>query len=184
MTKAAKKMAADFANCLLQECHDTNKATSDCLSYIDSNFGWCQTTNKEHYACLGKIATNDPTESLFALLTHQLQSFGQLLCIHFKAVGHACFNWDFSWHLKNPNNNGAFYQLLPDMHDSLLQFALGIAPEIRKTEKAALDRQCEAKHKRIKLLRETKIISAQRECANTLTYIDMFGSSVCWKTVS
>ena len=129
------------------------------------------------------MATNDPAESQFAALTRQLQSFGRLLGIHAAAVGQSCFNGDLSCDLENPDNNGTFYQLSPDMHDSLLEFALRIAPEIRKAEKVALNRQREAKQRRIKLLREKKIVAAQREYTNALTYIDMFHSSACWKTV-
>ena len=183
-TSTVTKMAVELASCLREEFRDTKKATSDYLSCIDGEFSWGQTTDEEHHACIGKMATNDPAESPFALLTRQLQSFGRLLGIHAAAVGQARFNGDFSHDLKNPEDKGAFHQLLPDMHDSLLEFALSIAPEIRKAEKVALDRQREAKHRRIKLLREKKIIAAQKEYANALTYLDMYHSSACWKTVS
>ena len=106
------------------------------------------------------MATNDPTDSPFSALTHQLQSFGHLLGIHAVAVGQARFNGDFSRDLKNPDKDGTCHQLSPDMHTSLLEFALSIASEIRKAEKVKLNRQREAKQRRIQLLREKKIVAA------------------------
>ena len=106
--------------------------------------------------------------------------FGRLIGIHVAVVGQARFNGYFSCNTKNPNNDRTFYQLSPDMHDSLLKLALSIAPGIRKAEKVALNRRREAKQRRIKLLREKKIVAARREYANALTYIDIFHSSDCW----
>ena len=152
------------------------------MSCVDGEFSWGQTTDEEHQACIGKMATNDPAESPFAALTRQLQGFGRLLGIHASAVGHARFNKDFSRDLRNPQNDGAFHRLSPEMHDSLLEFALSIAPEVRQAERVALDRQREAKQRKQKLLRDKKIVVAQMEYANALTYTDMYHSDVCWKT--
>ena len=46
-----------------------------------------------------------------------------------------------------------------------------------------MTRQREAKQRRIKLLIQKRIVAAQREYTNALTYIDMFHSSACWGTV-
>ena len=40
---------------------------------VEGKFSWGQTTDEEHFAFLGKMATNDPAETLFASLTRQLQ---------------------------------------------------------------------------------------------------------------
>ena len=130
------------------------------------------------------MATNDPAESPFAALTRQMQGFGRLLEINASAVGHARFKGDFTRDLKNEDNNGAFLKLTPEMHDSLLTFALSLSPEVRKDEKAALDRQREAKKRRLQLLQDKKIIAAAQEYANALTYIDMYHSDACWKTAA
>ena len=74
-----------------------------------------------------------------------------------------------------------FYQISDKMRDSLLTFALGMAPEVRKRETAAVKRQREAKLRKRKLLREQKLIAAQIEYANALTYIDMYWSEAGWK---
>ena len=39
----------------------SKKVTSDDLSSADGEFSWGQTTDDEHQACLGKMATKDPT---------------------------------------------------------------------------------------------------------------------------
>ena len=58
-------MACEVAECLLEELSDPKKATSDYLSVIGGKFSWGETTEQEHNACLGKLAMNDPAESLF-----------------------------------------------------------------------------------------------------------------------
>jgi len=83
-------MASEVAETILNELHDPRKATSHYLTSVEGKFSWGQTTDEEHFAFLGKMATNDSAESPFASLTHQLQSFGHLLGIHASAVGHAC----------------------------------------------------------------------------------------------
>ena len=70
------------------------------------------------------------------------------------------------------------------MHDSLLLFALKSAPQARKAEHAALDKQREAKKKKQDLLRQKKLLAAQREYASALMYIDMYHSSACWRTAA
>ena len=68
------------------------------------------------------------------------------------------------------------------MHQSLLQFALNVAPIVRKSEKVALDKQRESKRKHQEELRKKKMLAVQLEYANALTYIDMFHSGACWKS--
>ena len=75
-TKTLQLMACEVAECILKELRDPGKATSDYLSSVEGKFSWGQTTDDEHAACIGKMATNDPAESPFASLTCQLQSFG------------------------------------------------------------------------------------------------------------
>ena len=71
-TDTAKKMAVELSNCLLQELKDPTKATSDYLTCVDGKFSWGNTSDEEHEACIGRMATNDPDESLFAALTRQM----------------------------------------------------------------------------------------------------------------
>ena len=79
---------------MLQELRDPKNATSDYLSSTGRKFSWGEMFNEDHIACIGKMATNDPTESQFASLTVQLQSFGHVLGIHSLGVGHVCINGD------------------------------------------------------------------------------------------
>ena len=68
------------------------------------------------------------------------------------------------------------------MCQSLLQFALNVAPTVRKSEKVALDKQRESKRKHREELQKKKMLAVQLEYANALTYIDMFHSGACWKS--
>ena len=161
---------------------DPTKATSDYLTCVDGKFSWGNTSDEEHEACIGRMATHDPAESPFAVLTCQMQAFGRLLGIHASAIGHARYNGDFRQDLKNPKNHCAFLKLPGDLHDSLLTFDLSLAPEVRKAERNALHRQRAAKERKKQLLKEKKIIAAQQEYATALTYIDMYHSDACWRT--
>ena len=94
-TDMVLKMATEVAACMLKELRDPKKATSDYLSSEEGQFSWGATTNAEHHASLGKMATNDPAESPFAALTSQMQLFRRILGIHASGVGQAQFNGDF-----------------------------------------------------------------------------------------
>jgi hypothetical protein len=181
-TEMVNLMASEVAETILNELHDPRKATSNYLTSVEGKFSWGQTTDKEHYASLGKMATNDPAESPFASLTHQLQSFGRLLGIHASAVGHACMNKDFTRNIEDSSRDGAYHQLSNEMRQSLLQFALNVAPTVRKSERISLDKQRDSKRTRQEELRKKKMIAVQLEYANALTYIDMFHSQACWKS--
>ena len=185
-TGMVELMAVEVAKCMLQELRDPDKATSNYLSSIGGQFSWGKTTDEEHHACIGKMATNDPAESPFAALTRQMQQFGRLLGIHASGMGQAKFNRDFNRDFKDKSKNGLYHQLPADMHNSLLKFALNIAPEVRKAEGVALDRQRAAKRKKQDLLNKKKLVACQQEYANALTYIEMYHSNtgVCWKSPS
>src|SRR6056300_1299243 len=65
-TGMVELMAIEVAKCMLQELRDPDKATSEYLSSIGGQFSWGKTTDEEHHACIGRMATNDPAESPFA----------------------------------------------------------------------------------------------------------------------
>ena len=79
-----------------------------------------------------------------------------MLGIHAPAVGQARINGDFDLDLNDGNEDGMYYQISDEMRDSLVTFALGIAPEVRKKETEAVKRQREAKLRKRKLLRERR----------------------------
>jgi hypothetical protein len=152
MTALLHKMAVEVATCLLKELCDPKKATSDYLTSEDDDFSWGNTTDKEHEACFGKMATNNPAEAPFAALPQQLQSFGCILGIHASGLGQTKVSDDFDRDLNDGNKDGAYSQLPQDIHDSLLEFALSIAPEVRKREATAVNRQRTAKLKKHEML--------------------------------
>ena len=142
------KMAVEVAECFLKELRDPKKATSDYLTSEGGQFSWGYTTEDEHMACLGKMATNDPAESPFAALTSQMKSFGRILGIHASGVGQARFNGDFDRDLNDGNEDGPFYQLPEEMRNSLIKFALGFAPEMKQWTLEAIKHQRAAKIER------------------------------------
>jgi hypothetical protein len=183
-TETVQLMACEVAECIIKELRDPNKATSDYLSSVEGKFSWGQTTDDEHIACIGKMATNDAAESPFASLTLQLQSFGRVLGIHASAIGQARINGDFVRDFHNSINDGAYHRLSHQMRQSLMRFALSVAPAVRKAEKTALEKQQDAKKKKQDFLRHKKLIAIQNEYANALTFIDMYHSPACWSTKS
>ena len=127
------------------ECHDVKKALSDYVSDIGGVFSWAQTTEEEHTACIGKNATDDPAESPFASLTHQLKSFGPVLGTHASAVGHAQINGDLKRDHNDRSGDGAYFKLSPEERESWLTYALKASPTIRIKEKVLLTNKQEAK---------------------------------------
>ena len=121
-------MAVEVAECLLKELRDPKKVTSDYLTSEGGQFSWGGTTEEEHLASLGKMATNDPAESPFAALTSQMQLFGRILGIHASGVGQALFSGDFECDLNDGTKDGPFYKLSDEIQNSLIQFALNFVP--------------------------------------------------------
>ena len=175
-----EKMSVEVAQCMLTELRDPKKATSDYLTSADGKFSWGYTTQEEHHACIGKMATNDPAESPFAQLTRQLQNFGRVLGIHASAVGHARMNGDFKRDINNPTVDGAYHKLSKEMRELLILFALSAAPGVRAAECVALEKQREAKSKKQEMLKRRKFVAAQEEYAKALTFIEMYHLAACW----
>ena len=90
-----ERMAVEVADCMMTELEDPKKVTSNYLSSAGGEFSWGNTTEEEHAAGIGMMATNDPAESPFAALTQQLQCFGRVMGAHASAVGHARLHGDF-----------------------------------------------------------------------------------------
>ena len=176
-------MAVDVADCILTELRDPKKVTSNYLSLSDGKFSWGKTTEQEHAAGIGMMATNDPAESPFAALTQQLQSFGKVMGIHASAVGHARLHGDFDRSLTEGGVDGLYHRLPKEMKWSLMELALGMSAEVRNHERRALKRQQEEKQRKQEMLRKKKLLAAQSEYADALTYIEMYHSPACWTRV-
>jgi len=182
--ETVQKMAVEMATCFLIELRDPKKATSDYLTSAEGKFSWGYTTEADHNALIGKMATNDSAESPFAMLTQQMQQFGTILGIHASAVGQAKMNGDFKRDSQGRESTGSFLRLPKEMKESLLRLALSIAPDVRRKEQAALDRQRESKNLKMETLRKKKLLAAQYEYAAALTFIEMYHSDACWKTAA
>ena len=68
------------------------------------------------------------------------------------------------------------------MRNSLIKFALSFAPEMKRRTTEAVKHQRAEKLEKRNRLRLRKLIAAQREYANALTFIEMYHSDACWKT--
>ena len=91
------------------------------------------------------MSTNDPAEIPFAALTRKLEQYGRVLFIHDAAIVHARINGYFDQgDLQNPNKEGTYHKLSPDMRLSLLNFALSLDPEVSMAKASSLDKQREA----------------------------------------
>ena len=108
-------MAVDMASCLMTELRDPKKEKSDYLSSGEGKFSWGYTTQEEHQTCIGMMESNDPSESPFAQLTRQLQSFGRVLGINAAIVGHARQNGDFCRSSGDNEGVGAFHKISDEM---------------------------------------------------------------------
>lgn len=100
-------MAFEVAECILEQLQDTNKEISDYLSSIDRKFSQGQKTDVEDVLCIGKMATNHTSESPYASLTQQLQSFRHDFGMHDSAIRQVQVNWDFVCTFHNIINDGA-----------------------------------------------------------------------------
>ena len=155
-------MAVEIASCLLTELQNPKKATSDYLSSGEGKFSWGYTTQEEHQACIGMMASNDPCESPFAQLTRQLQSFGRVLGISSAAVGHARQNGDF--HCISGDYEGVrdFHKLSDGMRESLLRFSISLVPTVKQGERDEIERQRRATWMKKEVLRKKKLPAAQK----------------------
>jgi len=182
-TNLVMKMAVEVSECMLMELRDPKKATSSYLSSADGKFSWGETTEEEHLVAMGKMATNDPAESPFAMLTQQMQQYGRILGIHASAIGQARMNGDFVRDLMDSSKTGMYHQLSSNMRESLVQYAVSIPPEVCKEARDALDMQAKSKQQKKEALRKKKLVAAQVQYANALTYIDMYHSPACWRDI-
>ena len=143
INETVQKMAVEMTTCFLTELRDPKNATFDYLASAEGKFSWGYTTDADHNTLIGKMVTNDSAESPFALLTQQMQQFRTIIGIHASAIGQAKINGDFKGGSQGRESTGSFLRLLKEMKESLLRLALSIAPDVRRKEQAALDRQRE-----------------------------------------
>jgi hypothetical protein len=74
-------LAREVATCLLLEVADPKKATLDYLSKCNGRLSWDKSSTEEKNATIGMRATNDPSESQFAMFTEALATGGRQLAL-------------------------------------------------------------------------------------------------------
>ena len=82
---------------------------------------------------------------------------------HSSAVGHARINHDFGRDYRDSSNDGTYWRLTPNQRESLLRFALSIAPRVRASEREALNKPHEANKRKTDLLMQKKFLAAKKE---------------------
>ena len=92
-------------------------------------------------------------------------------------------NNDFTCNNKEPNNNGLFHKLSPNMKHSLITFALSISQEQRAEAERMLQQQREFKDRKKEMQKADRLEAATKAYAKALTYIGLFYSPFCWNTV-
>ena len=167
------------------------KQTHKHLSHLGGYLSWKKATKAEHEATKGKEATNDVCESPFGTISDQLSKFLMISLGHASATGLARTNKDFyrnvvelctrDCHTKPRGDNGWFHELDMQMQQSLIQTAVELSAEVRKSEQDALTRQREKRREKEATLRDNKLKNVQKSYINKLFYRDMYDSARRWK---
>ena len=138
---------------------------------------------------MGKIAVNDPAESLFGSTTRQLQCFGRVSLGNAGGMGQVQANADMKRIIKDGKNTkgigekqGLFHMLSQQMKNSLLIMAEQDRDKVRKYDATALEQQRAAKEKKEQLLIKRGFEKASEAYIDGIYYYEMFNSQACWRT--
>ena len=151
-----------MASCLLTELQYPKKATYDYLYRGEGKFSWVYITQEEHQDFIVMMASNDPSESPFALLTRQIKSFERVLGINAAVVGNARQIFDILRSSGDYEVVGSFHNLSDEMRESILIFSISLVPTVNQGERDAIEPQREAKWMKKKVLRKKKMLDAQK----------------------
>ena len=175
------------ASALLTEIRDPKKATSDHLSRVAGKFSWGNTTLDEHTCSLGKIAVNDPAESLFGATTRQLQCFGRVSLGNAGGVSVVQANGDMNRIIPKKKNKkeiseGLFHMLSTEMKNSLLLVARDDCHKLQKLDALELQKQRDEKERKEEILKKQSLKNASEAYVDAIYYHEMFRSPACWRT--
>jgi len=107
---------------------------------------------------MGKMAMDDPTESLFAIPTQHMQQYGCILGIHAWTIVQARINGDFIRDLDDSSKMGMYRQLPSEMRKSLVRYAASTASEMRKEARDVSDMQAETKQQDKEVLMKQNLL--------------------------
>ncbi|KAL7553860.1 hypothetical protein ACHAWF_017484 [Thalassiosira exigua] len=132
---------------LKKELEEENKATYKYLSISGEEFSYDHCPDSVKRAMLGKMASYDLAESSFAGVTAQLQSFGQIAMGSAAAISDAKRYQFFYRPIDNKSikkgDLGMFHTLPEELQVTATISAMESAPQMRKKNNKARDRQRE-----------------------------------------
>ena len=180
------------AESLIDEFVDPKKLTSDHLESLSGRLSWGFTTDEHHESMKGKEATNDNSESPFALLTMQMQMYNTVGINNSSALALARHNGDFyrkesalitkafqgqrneEGSVKFDKDDGSFIRFPKEMSQSILETAINLSAEVKHGEQEALKRQREKKRKKVESLTRSRFAQATVDLANKIFYREMY----------
>ena len=138
---------------------------------------------------MGKIAVNDPAESLFGATTRQLQCYGHVTLGNAGGVSQVQINANMKRIVHKRTNDkgigekqGLFHMLSQEMKNSLLIMARRDRDKVRKYDTSALEKQRAAKEKKEEVLKQRGFERASEAYIDGIYYHEMVNSQACWKT--
>ena len=130
-------------------------------------------------AMKGMSATNDISESTFAGISTQMQSFGGSISIHGAA---GVSDMSRNGFLKRPtlkdSKGGLMFQLPEELQITCIMAAMEDAPETRTSN----ERQRKKKLEKEQLLKDKQMAGLTDEYIENLILHGMYNSDACWKT--
>jgi hypothetical protein len=147
-------LAREVATCLLLKVVDPKKAPSDYLSTCNGRFSWAKSSEEKKKAMIGMRATNNASESQFAIFTEALATGGHIGAYLASGIDQTLYNNDFGraqvqyvtgWKSKAPpvKSIGLFHELPVELQDSLVVTSKRHAPESRQKFHELLRKQRE-----------------------------------------
>ena len=194
-TVECKPLAVRLAIRGIAECIDPRKALQEHLSAVEGKKSWKETSAAEKEQSLGIKANNDPSEGAFACFSDSHRQGGTIRLDHAAGEGQARFNADFARPIKelvsgrrskkkdeNPETNGAFHKLAPELQTSLIYARKGKARLDRSRYTASVKLQAAMKEKKKKAKLNDQLKSADAALRDASYLFQQYHSDRCDKT--
>jgi hypothetical protein len=150
-------------------------------------------STEEKNASIGMRATNDPSESEFAIFTEVLATGGRIDLDLAAGIGQARYNNDFGcaqeqyvtgWKSKAPmvKSVGLSHELPHELQDSLMVTSKRNAPESRQKFRESLRMQHEQRFEKKKAARDKKLEGKMTQVMANSYRWQKYDSPQCWKT--
>ena len=178
-----KSLAAVATEALLDELHNTNKASYKYLSSSGSPFSYEHCPENIKKDMIGKMDTNDLAESSFAGVTSQIQKYSRINIAGAAAISDMQRNKYFSYKGNGTGKVGVFHQFSEGIRSCLVRVGVEDAPITRRTNNSLLEKQRKARHEKAELARMKIYERATEDYIDAVYYHRMYQSEACWKTV-